>query len=137
MSQASVTRTLPARAPDGWWTGHTRYRNYVLFAMTGFDLALASIVLLLAVRALAGGLAAWTEFLAMLASPPVMLVMLFILLGVGYFSIRFLIVGAKPLQVAIGPLPRPGAGLINTLHVGGVVSIGALLALLLLTAVIG
>ena len=49
MTTSTPTPVLPARDPDGWWTGHTRYRNYVLFAATGIVLSLVNAVLLWAV----------------------------------------------------------------------------------------
>ncbi len=55
MSSPAPTRTLPARAPDGWIFRYSHYRNYILFAATSVFMAIACVVLLFGIRALAGG----------------------------------------------------------------------------------
>ena len=126
-----TTRTAPARAPDGWWSGHPRYRNYVFFAASGVPLALACVVLLLGVRALGQGHAAWQAYLAQLGSLPGQLGCWLLLLGTIFFSVRWLRVGVKIPLVRIGPLPAPPAPVIWVAHFAGLLTLTALVLLVL------
>lgn len=130
-----TTKTLPARVPDGWWTGHTRYRYYMLFGMAGGLLAVVSLVLLAGVRALAGGADAWAGYQALLGSPPGLLLSAVLLVSTGFFAMRWLRVGVKVPQVALGPLPAPAGWLILIAHFAGLVTI-SLVILLLLSGVV-
>src|SRR5262245_21091451 len=98
----SATRTLPARAPDGFWRGNPHYFWYVLFAGTGFVLSLASLVVLYVLSALGTDFKAWQRAQSVLASPPVLLFNLLVLVGVVYFAVRFLWVGVKIPSVQLG-----------------------------------
>lgn len=131
MGSASSTPTLSARAPDGWWMSHKRYRYYIFFAIASGVLSLGSLVLLLAVRALAQGSQAWTGFQAMLGSPAGLLLSVVVLVPTCFFSLRWLRVGVKIPQVKLGPMPAPGAGMLYVAHFGGLVAVSLLLILLL------
>jgi len=132
---ASVTPTLPPRAPDGWWMAHKRYRMFMLFALASGVLSLVSIVLLMGVRALAHGVDAWTAYLAILGSPLGLGVSAALLVPTCFFSLRWLRVGVKVPQVALGPLPAPGAGVLYVLHYAGLATV-TLLVFLLLSGVV-
>ena len=130
MTTPSATPTAPARAPDGWWTGHPRYRNYVLFAATGAVLSTACVVLLLGIRALGQGNAAWQSYLAQLGSVPGQLLCWFLLFGILFFSLRWLRVGVKIPLVRLGLLPAPPEGVIWVAHFAGLFALTALLLLI-------
>ena len=132
---APPTPVLPARLADGWWTGHARYRNYMIFTATGLVIAAADVLLLLAFRALGRGVEAWRGFLGVLGSPPGLLLGAVLFVGVVYFSQRFARVGAKPLSVKVGPLPAIHPTVILVVQVGGVVAVFALLMVLLSGAI--
>ncbi len=135
MAAASSTPTLPARLPDGWWMSHKGYRYYMFFAMAGGVLSLGSIVLLLAVHALAAGSQAWEGLQAMLGSPAGLMLSALILVPTCFFSLRWLRVGVKIPQVKLGPMPAPGPGLLYVVSFGGLVAL-SLLVLLLLSGVV-
>ena len=126
-----TTPTLPARVPDGWWTGHARYRYYMLFGMAGGLLAVVSCVLLLGVRALGEGAAAWARYQAMLGSPPGLLLSALLMVSTGFFAVRWLRVGVKVAQVQIGPMPAPAGWLLLVAHFAGLLTISLVLLLLL------
>ncbi len=128
---SEVTRTAPARVPDGWWTGHTRYRNYVLFAGSGMVLMGVCVMLLLALQALAGGSESWQAFVTWLGQAPVLALSSFLLLGTLFFSIRWLRVGAKIPSVKLGFMPAPAPALILVAHFGGLVAVSSILLLIL------
>ena len=130
-----TTPTLPPRVPDGFWTGHTRYRYYMLFGMAGGLLAVVSLVLLAGVRALAGGSEAWASYQAALGSPFGLLLNVVLLAAVSFFAMRWLRVGVKVPQVALGPMPAPAGWLILIGHFAGLVTV-SLLILLLLSGVV-
>jgi fumarate reductase subunit C len=130
-----TTKTLPARAPDGWWTGHTRYRYYMAFGMAGGLLAVVSLVLLLGVRALAQGAEAWAAYQGLMGSPVGLLLSLVLLVSSGFFAVRWLRVGVKVPQVKVGPIPAPAGWLILIGHFAGLVTV-SLLILLLLSGVV-
>lgn len=122
---------LPPRLPDGWWSGHARYRRYVLFAATGGVLWLGALVVVAGIVALGQGVQAWQAYLANLGSAVGVLLMGMILLGTLFFAIRWLRVGVKVATVEIGPVPAPPAPLLFALHYGGLVALTGLLLLIL------
>ena len=130
-TQAPPTPTAPARPPDGWWTGHPRYRNYVFFSASGVVLSAACVVLLFGVHALATGHAAWQAYLANLGSVPGQILCWPLLLGTLFFAVRWLRVGVKIPQVPLGPLPAPPAAALWAAHFGGLLALSALLLLIL------
>ena len=131
MTPQSTTRTSPARVPDGWWTGHPRYRNYVLFAATGFVLSAGCVVLLLAIRALGRGHAAWQAYLAHVGSLPGQLGCWLLLFGTLFFSLRWLRVGVKIPLVRLGIVPAPPEAVIWVAHFAGLFALTTLVLLLL------
>ena len=135
MTRDTSTATLPARLPDGWWTGHRRYRSYMLFTATGIVLVAVNVVLLLAIRALAAGAQAWASYLAALGSPPGLLVTIALLLGTLFFAVRWLRVGAKIPGALLGPLQGSTVPLILAAHFAGFVTI-SLVVLVLLSGVV-
>ena len=119
----SSTPTLAAREPDGWWTGHKRYRNYVLFAATGIVLTVVNILILAGVAAADSGAAAWGRFLGALGSPIGLPVSAFLLFATLFFAIRYLRVGAKIPAVRLGPVPAPNMTLVLVLQFAGFATI--------------
>lgn len=136
MASAAPTKTLPARTPDGWWREHPRYRAYVLFAGTGFVLALVNVVLLAGVAALSAGAAAWQSYLSALGSLPGLAGIAVLLVGTLFFALRWLRVGAKIPAVRLGPLPAPSMGLILVLHYAGFLTLTLVIVVLLSGVVI-
>jgi fumarate reductase subunit C len=129
--RAEPTPTAPARAPDGFWLQHPRYRSYVLFAGTGLILAIDALILLRGVGALGQGIAAWRAYLAALGTPVGIVASWLLFLSTLFFSIRWLRVGAKipPVPLAfLLSLPRP-VFLIG--HYATLVALSALLLLVL------
>ncbi len=131
MQDESPTPTLPARMPDGWWLGHARYRRYVLFTMTGFVLAAVNVLLLVGFRALATSFAAWEAYLAFLAGPVGVVIVVALLVGTLFFAFRFLRVGQKVGAVALGPLPAPSMTLLLIVNFAGFVTISGVLIVIL------
>jgi fumarate reductase subunit C len=130
------TPTLPARAPDGIWLSHPRYRWYILFAATGFILAAICIELLFAFAALGRGYAAWSSFLAVMSSPPMLLLNGLLWISLLFFSLRFLRVGVKIPTVQLGPIPGPPAPVILVAHFGGLIVVSLALLVILSGAVL-
>lgn len=139
MSEAAtktpVTKVLPSRVPDGWWTGHTRYRNYVLFAGTGVVLALVNVVLLIAVSAVGQGSEAWGEFLGAVGSVPGLIVMVFLFIGTAFFGFRWMRVGAKLAAVKLGPLPAISPTIALIAQMGGLFALFGVVLFLLSGAI--
>ena len=131
-----TTKTLPARVPDGWWMAHTRYRYYVLFAVASGVLAVVCVVLMFGVRALSQGAQAWEAYQAALGSVPALVLSAAMLVAIGFFAMRWLRVGAKVPQVALGPMPAPAGWLILFAHFAGLVTISLVMLLLLSGAVV-
>ena len=134
MSQPATTGStpmLPAREPDGWWMGHTRYRNYVLFAASGFVLLAVNVVLLLGIRALATGVDAWRAYLGALGSLLGLPLVLFLLVGTTFFSLRWLWLGQKVPAQKLGPLPAPSMTLILIANFAALATVSLLLLALL------
>jgi fumarate reductase subunit C len=126
---------LPARPPDGWWTGHPRYRRYVLFASTGLAIAAVDLLLLAALASLGSGHAAWASFQARLASTPGLAVSALLLVALFFFAVRWMRVGAKIPAVRLGILPAPNVTLVLVMQMLGLVSMFAGLVVLLSGAI--
>ncbi len=138
MSQTtSPTRVAPARPPSGWPLGHARYRNYVLFAFTSVFMAIASVQLLLGVRALADGPEAWQGYLGSMSSGPTLALSWVVLAFTVYFTIRWAWLTRKIAVGRVGPIPGPGLPL-PVLFVGvlGVFVAGFVVTLLVLGGVL-
>jgi fumarate reductase subunit C len=133
---AFSTRTLAARPPDGFWTKHPRYFWYVLFAATAIPLAIASVILLFALNALSGGAQSWEGFLGVLASPPMVLLDLLLLVAILYFSLRFLIVGVKIPAVKLGPVPAFPPVVYLAAHLGGLATLSLVVLVLFSGAIL-
>ncbi len=131
----SSTRTLAARVPDGWWMGHARYRRYVMFAGTGMVLALVNCLLLVGLSALGSGFAGWESYQGFLGSPPGLLLVVLLLGGTVFFSLRWLRVGAKIPSVRLGVIPAPSTGMVLIAHYAGLVTI-TLVVLAVLSGVV-
>lgn len=131
MQAESPTPTLPPRLPDGWWTGHTRYRNYVLFALTGLVLAGVNVLLLAGISALATSVAAWESYLAFLGGPLGVLIVLVLLVGTLFFAVRWLRVGKKIPAMELGPLPAPSMTVVLIANFAGFVTVSLVLLALL------
>jgi fumarate reductase subunit C len=130
------TRTLAARPPDGFWTKHPRYFWYVLFAATAIPLAIAAVIVLVALSALGGGAQSWETFLNVLASPPMVLLDLLLLVGILYFSLRFLIVGVKIPAVKLGPVPAFPPVVYLVAHLGGLAALSLVVLVLFSGAIL-
>ena len=104
---ASRTRTAPARKPGGWPLAHTRYRNYLLFALTSAFMAAAAVLLLAGVRALGRGRDAWQAYLAWLGTPGIRALAWLCLLFTAYFTLRWAWLTRKIAAGRVGPIPRP------------------------------
>jgi fumarate reductase subunit C len=130
-TRTGSTRTLPARAPDGFPFAHPRYRWYVLFAATGLPLAVSCVLLLLAVRAISQGSQAWAQYLALMASPPMLALSIATFVAVLYFAIRFLWVGRKIPGVRLGPVPAMSFEVAAFAHFVGFVKLFVLVVVLL------
>ena len=131
MQAESPTPTLAPRPPDGWWMGHARYRRYVMFAATGFVLAAVNVLLLVGIRALATSAAAWQAYLAFLARPVGVAIVVALLAGTLFFAVRWLRVGQKVAALELGPLPAPSMTLLLIANFAGFVTISLVLLVLL------
>jgi len=100
------TRTAAPRVPEGWFTGHHRYRNYILFGFTCVPMLVGTAMLLWGVCALGRGAEAWNAYLAALASPLAITTTLIVLGFTLYFAIRWSWVGRKiPAGAKIRGMP--------------------------------
>ncbi len=131
MSTGSRTRMLPARAPDGWWTAHPRYRYYVLFAGTGLAIAASSLLLLAGLASLGSGFEAWASFQGALRSPPGLIVSTLLMIALLFFGFRWMRVGAKIPAVRLGILPAPNMTLVLVMQMVGLVVMFLVLVALL------
>lgn len=129
------TRTAPPRVPSGWFVGHYRYRNYVLFGFTCVPMLAACAFLLWGVCALGRGSEAWSAYLAAMATLPALATSVLALVFTLYFAIRWSWVGRKiPAGAKImgfpiaPPAPMPLHGI---LPLGGFVTLWIVVLLIL------
>lgn len=130
-TDSGATPTLAPRIPDGWWTGHARYRSYVAFAGTGLVLIAVNLLLLLGLRALATSAAAWANYLAFLRSPPGLTITIALLVGTLYFALRWLRVGAKIPGALLGSIQNQSAPALMAAHYAGFLTVSLLVIVLL------
>jgi fumarate reductase subunit C len=127
---SSRTRTAAPLAPAGYWLQHTRYRNYVLFDASALLRWLGVIVLLEGLFALAGGVATWEAYLAVLRSPLGVALSVVVLAATLFFSLRWLRVGVKVATVDIGPVPAMPGPVVLVAHYAGLLALTGLVLLI-------
>jgi fumarate reductase subunit C len=129
---APRTRTAPALKPGGWPLAHSRYRNYLLFALTSVFMGAAALLLLAGVQALGQGKDAWRAYLTWLGTPPIRALSWLSLLFTLYFTARWAWLTRKIAAGRVGPIPRPPFPLF-VLFIG---TLGAFVVGLILTLMI-
>ena len=108
---------------------HARYRNYVLFDVSALPRWLGVIVLVEGLFALAGGVATWEAYLAVLRSPLGVALSLVVLAATLFFSLRWLRVGVKVATVDLGPVPALPGPVVLVAHYAGLVALTGLVLL--------
>ena len=100
-------RMYPWKRPRGWWLRNPRYLGFQLRETGGVVSALYGLILLNMLRQLQAGESAYTAFLDLMRSPPVLFVNLVLFALVIYHAITwFMLIGkAQPIRFTERPLP--------------------------------
>lgn len=120
----------PARTT--WYLAHRRYMTHIAQELSCVFIGAYALILLLGIRALAGGEAPWRAFLDGLTSPWAAALQCLLLLGTLYHSVAWFAVTPKAMPVQIGDGFVPPA-LIAGAHY--LVWIGVSLAILYLAGI--
>ncbi len=97
--------------------------------------SVATIGLVVGLSALGSGFAGWESYQGFLGSPPGLLLVVLLLAGTVFFSLRWLRVGAKIPSVRLGVIPAPSTGMVLIAHYAGLVTI-TLVVLAVLSGVV-
>lgn len=127
---AGPTRTAEPRPPDGFpFRGN--YGPYLLFGSCGALLLLTSLLVIEFVWALGGGQAKYEAFLARLGSPLYQAYFWLALVGLVWFTLRFLGLFPKTQPFRFGSIKRPPVPLMLAGLYGAFVVLNLLVAAIL------
>ena len=102
-----TAREFPWKRRPGWWLRNRRYLWFQLREAGGVVCALYGLVFLVMLMKLGEGASAYTEFLMMLRTPPLLYLDLLLFALVVWHAITwFMLIGkAQPIQFTRQPLP--------------------------------
>ena len=129
----SELRVLPPHISTWWWLGKTSYFVFILREMSCVFVAWFVVYLLLLVRAVSQGDAAYQELLAWSATTPILLLNIVSLVFLIFHAVTFFDAAPRAMVVKIGANPVPG-GLVLAGHYAGWVAASAVVCWLLLGA---
>lgn len=116
-----------------WWMKKPTYLLYILRELTSVFVASYAVILLLTLRALSAGEAAWENWLATLQRPGMIVFHVIILAFAVYHSITWFTLAPTALVVRIKDKVLPAAVLVG-IHVAVWVACSILIAVILLNA---
>ena len=126
-------RVLPPHISTLWWLERGTYFTFILREMSCVFVAWFVAYLLLLVRAVGQGDAAYEQLLAWSATTPILLLNIVSLLFVIFHTVTFFDAAPQAMVVKVGPIPVPGS-LVLAGHYAGWVAASAVVCWLLLGA---
>ena len=110
-------REYPWRRRVGWWLRNPRYVSFQLRELGGVVSTLYGLILLYMLRQLRAGESAYTAFVDMMRTPPLLYVNLVLFALVMWHALTwFMLIGkAQPIQFTAKPLPWKSVFAINVL----------------------
>ena len=124
---------LPPHVSTFWWLGKWSYFAFILRELSCIFVAWFVVYLLLLVRAVSQGDAAYQQFLAWSATPLLLVVNIVSLLSVAFHAVTFFAAAPQAMVVKLGPNTVPGS-LVLAGHYAGWVGVSAVVCWLLLGA---
>ena len=134
MAQGQVQsdhRVLPPRVSTLWWLEKRSYFTFILREMSCVFVAWFVVYLLLLVRAVNQGDAAYQELLAWSATTPILLLNVVSFLSLIFHTVTFFDAAPRAMVVKVGPNPVP-ASLVLAGHYVGWAAASAVVCWLLL-----
>ena len=126
-------RVLPPRVSTLWWLEKRSYFTFILREMSCVFVAWFVVYLLLLVRAVSQGDAAYQELLAWSATTPILLLNVVSFLSLIFHTVTFFDAAPRAMVMKVGPNPVP-AGLVLAGHYAGLAAASAVVCWLLLGA---
>ena len=126
-------RVLPPRVSTLWWLEKRSYFTFILREMSCVFVAWFVVYLLLLVRAVSQGDAAYQELLAWSATTPILLLNAVSFLSLIFHTVTFFDAAPRAMVVKVGPNPVP-ASLVLAGHYAGWAAASAVVCWLLLGA---
>ena len=126
-------RVLPPRVSTLWWLEKRSYFTFILREMSCVFVAWFVVYLLLLVRAVSQGDAAYQELLAWSATTPILLLNVVSFLSLIFHTVTFFDAAPRAMVVKVGPNPVP-ASLVLAGHYAGWAAASAVVCWLLLGA---
>ena len=102
-------RVLPPRVSTFWWLGNGSYFAFVVRELSCIFVAWFVVYLLLLVRAVSQGAAAYEQFLAWSATPLILFVNIVSLLSIVFHAVTFFAAAPRAMVVKVGPNTVPGS----------------------------
>ena len=131
--QSGQHRVLPPRVSTLWWLEKRSYFTFILREMSCVFVAWFVVYLLLLVRAVSQGDAAYQELLAWSATTPILLLNAVSFLSLIFHTVTFFDAAPRAMVVKVGPNPVP-ASLVLAGHYAGWAAASAVVCWLLLGA---
>ncbi len=126
-------RVLPPHISTLWWLKKGTYFTFILREMSCVFVAWFVAYLLLLVRAVGQGDAAYQQLLAWSATAPILLLNIVSLLFVIFHTVTFFDAAPQAMVVKVGPTPVPGS-MVLAGNYAGLVAASAVVCWLLLGA---
>ena len=102
-------RVLPPRVSTFWWLKKGSYFAFILRELSCVFVAWFVVYLLLLVRAMGQGEAAYQQFLAWSGTPLILFVNIVSLLSLVFHTVTFFAAAPQAMVVKVGPNPVPGS----------------------------
>ena len=129
--QSGQHRVLPPRVSTLWWLEKRSYFTFILREMSCVFVAWFVVYLLLLVRAVSQGDAAYQELLGWSATTPILLLNVVSFLSLIFHTVTFFDAAPRAMVVKVGPNPVP-ASLVLAGHYAGWAAASAVVCWLLL-----
>jgi succinate dehydrogenase subunit C len=100
-----------------WWLGQRRYVAYMVRELTSLFVGLYCALLVVGLFRLAEGRAAWDGFVAVLSSPPGVLLQLACLAFAAYHSVTWFALTPKAMPIVVRGEPLPAKAIVG-MHYG-------------------
>ena len=126
-------RVLPPRVSTFWWLERGSYFTFILRETSCVFVAWFVVYLLLLVRAVGQGAAAYQEFMVWSATGPIVLLNVVSFLFVAFHAITFFDAAPQAMVIKLGESRVPGS-LVLAGHYGGLAAVSVVVAWLLLAS---
>lgn len=116
--------------PILWWTQRNSHLRFVLRELTSLAVAYFAVVLMLLIRSVSQGEAAYQRLIDSLSSPAIMILSVIALVGLVFHSITWFNLAPSAMVIKVGKHRVPGVMIALSNYIGWIIISGALVWIL-------